>query len=95
LLVAALAVPALAQTNGEQIYKARCAMCHGQDGLAATPMAKMMNVPSFKEPALVKAPESRLIAATADGKGHMPAFKDKLSAAQIHEVVAYIRKLQR
>jgi len=95
LLIAALSVPALAQSNGEQVYKAQCAMCHGQDGLAATPVAKMMNVPSFKSPAMLKLSVAEMIAATNNGKGRMPEFKSKLSSAQIEEVVAYIRKLQR
>jgi cytochrome c6 len=95
LLITALAVPALAQTNGEQVYKARCAMCHGQDGLATTPVAKMMAVPSFRAPAAMKATEAQMIAITNDGKGKMPAFKGKLTSAQVEQVVAYIRKLQK
>jgi cytochrome c6 len=95
LLVASLAVPVLAQT-GADTYKAKCAMCHGPDGLAATSMAKMLKVPSFKSPDLIKAPESQLIEATTNGKNNkMPAYKDKLTAAQIKEVVAYIRTLQK
>ena len=95
LLAASLAVPLLAQSKGEQIFKERCAMCHGQDGTASTPMGKMMHIPSFKAAALVKAPESQLIAATENGKGRMPAYKGKLSAQQIKDVVAYIRTLQK
>ena len=95
LLAASLAVPLLAQSQGEQIFKERCAMCHGQDGTASTPMAKMMHIPSFKSAALVKAPEGQLIAATENGKGRMPAYKGKLSAQQIKDVVAYIRTLQK
>lgn len=95
LLTAALGVPALAQSNGEQVYKAQCAMCHGQDGLATTPVAKMMAVPSFKSPAVAKLTPAEMIAATENGKAKMPAFKGKLSQTQIEEVVAYIRKLQK
>ena len=94
LLVASLAVPVLAQ-SGADTYKSKCAMCHGADGLAATNMGKMLKIPSFKDPALVKAPESQLIEATTNGKGKMPAYKSTLSAAQIKEVVAYIRTLQK
>lgn len=94
LLAASLAVPVLAQ-SGAEIYKSKCAMCHGQDGLATTSMAKMLKIPSFKSPDLVKAPESRLIEATTNGKGKMPAYKGKLTDAQIKDVVAYIRTLQK
>ena len=92
LLIAALAVPALAQSNGEQVYKAKCAMCHGQDGLATTPVAKMMSVPSFKSAAVAKLTEAEMVATTTDGKGKMPSYKGKLTDAQIHDVVAYIRE---
>lgn len=95
MVVASLAVPAFAQNNGKQIYSSRCAMCHGQDGLANTPVAKMMNVPSFKSPAAMKHTEAELTEITEDGKGKMPEFKSKLTHAQIEQVVAYIRELQR
>lgn len=94
LLVASLAVPVLAQ-SGADTYKSKCAMCHGADGLAATNMGKMLKIPSFKDPSLVKAPDSQLIEATTNGKGKMPSYKSTLSAAQIKEVVAYIRTLQK
>lgn len=94
LIAASLAVPVVAQNNGEQTYKSRCAMCHGQDGLANTPVAKMMNVPSFKSPMAMKHTEAQLTDITENGKGKMPAFKGKLTPAEIHAVVAYIHALQ-
>ena len=95
LLALSLAVPALAQNNGAEIFKSKCALCHGADGLATTTTAKMMKVPSFRSPDLVKAPESLLVEATKDGKGKMPAYKNQLTDAQIQQVVAYIRTLQK
>ena len=98
LLAAAIAAPALAQTSGADVYKnaaPKCGMCHGADGLAATPVAKSMKVLSFKDPAMIKASDAQLIASTANGKGKMPAYKGKLTDAQITDVVAYIRTLQK
>jgi cytochrome c6 len=95
LLAASIAAPAFAQSAGAATYKAKCQMCHGPDGTAATPVGKMMKVPSFKEPSVVKAPESELIAITKNGKGKMPAYNGKLTDAQIKEVVSYIRTLQK
>lgn len=92
LLLLALAVPARAQSNGEQLYKAKCAMCHGQDGLATTPVAKMMNVPSFRSPAAMKTTEAEMTAITTNGKGRMPSYQGKLTDAQVRQVVAYIRQ---
>ena len=95
LLAASIAGPAFAQAPGADTYKAKCAMCHGADGLAATPMAKSMKILSFKDPSMVKAPDAQLIASTTNGKGKMPAYKGKLTDAQIKDVVAYIRTLQK
>jgi mono/diheme cytochrome c family protein len=95
LLSASIAAPAIAQSAGAATYKAKCAMCHGPDGTAATPMGKMMKIPSFKSPAAVKKTEAQYIAITKDGMGRMPAYKGKLSDAQIKEVVSYIRTLQK
>jgi mono/diheme cytochrome c family protein len=95
LLAASIAGPAFAQTSGAATYKAKCAMCHGADGLAATPMAKSMKILSFKAPAMVKTSEAQFIASTTNGKARMPAYKGKLTDAQIKDVIAYIRTLQK
>lgn len=93
LLAASIAAPAIAQSAGAATYKAKCQMCHGPDGTAATPMGKMMKIPSFKSPEVAKESEAQLIAITKNGKGKMPAYNGKLSESQIKEVVAYIRTL--
>jgi mono/diheme cytochrome c family protein len=70
-------------------------MCHGADGLAATPMGKNMKILSFKAPEMVKAPDAQFIASTKNGKNKMPAYNGKLTDAQIKDVVAFIRTLQK
>ena len=95
LLAASLVTPAFAQAPGADTYKAKCAMCHGADGLAATPMGKSMKIISFKDPSMVKAPDAQLIASTTNGKGKMPAYTGKLTDPQIKDVIAYIRTLQK
>jgi len=95
LLAASVAAPAFAQAPGADTYKAKCAMCHGPDGLAATPMAKNLKILSFKDPSMVKASDAQFIASTKYGKGKMPAYAGKLTDAQIKDVIAYIRTLQK
>ncbi|MGD0902530.1 MAG: cytochrome c [Terracidiphilus sp.] len=95
LLAASVAAPAFAQAPGADTYKAKCAMCHGPDGLAATPMAKNLKILSFKDPSMVKASDAQFIASTKNGKGKMPAYAGKLTDAQIKDVIAYIRTLQK
>lgn len=95
LLAVSLAVPALADENGAEIYKSKCAMCHGADGEANTPAGKMLKAVPFSDPQIVRKSDADLIAATTNGKGKMPAFKDKLSDAQIKDVIEYIRTLEK
>jgi mono/diheme cytochrome c family protein len=94
-LAAFMAVPALAQSGGADTYKAKCALCHGADGQAGTPAGKMLKAASFKEPAIVKAPDAELIAIVKSGKNKMPSFAGKLADDQIKAAVAYIRTLQK
>ena len=93
-LTAAIAIPAFAQ-SGADLYKSKCLMCHGVDGLGATPSGKAMKAASFKDPAIVKSPDAALIAIIKSGKNKMPAYSGKLTDDQIKSLVAYIRTLQK
>lgn len=95
LLAASITAPAFAQSAGAATFKAKCAMCHGPDGTAATPMAKAMKIVSFKDPTMMKASDAQFTTAIKDGKGKMKGFAGSLSDAQIKEVVSYIRTLQK
>jgi mono/diheme cytochrome c family protein len=95
LLAASIAAPVFAQSPGADTYKAKCASCHGADGLAANALGKSMKVLSFKDPAMLKASDARFIFTTRNGEGKMPGYLDKLTDAQIKDVVAYIRTLQK
>jgi mono/diheme cytochrome c family protein len=94
-LAASIVTPAFSQGTGADTYKAKCAMCHGAGGLGDTPAGKAMKAASFKDPAIVKAPDSELIAAVKNGKNKMPAYAGKLTDDQIKSAIAYIRTLQK
>jgi mono/diheme cytochrome c family protein len=70
-------------------------MCHGATGAGDTPAGKSMKVKPFGDPEVAKMPDAALRAIISNGAGKMPAYKGKLTAAQIAEVVRYIRTLQR
>ena len=93
-LAAAIVLPAFAQ-SGPDTYKSKCLMCHGADGLGATPAGKAMKTVSFKDPAVVNTPDAALIAIVKSGKNKMPAYSGKITDDQIKSVVAYIRTLQK
>jgi len=95
LLAASVAAPVSAQSDGADIYKAKCALCHGAAGLADTPAGKALKAASFKDPAIIKASDDELIAAVKTGKGKMPPNNGRLTDAQITAAIAYIRTLQK
>lgn len=90
LLVTSIAGAAFAQARGADVFKAKCARCHGDDGLAATPVAKRMNIESFKSQEMMKWSDAQFIAFTK-----MTYKNTGLTDPQIKDVVAYIRKLQK
>ena len=81
--------------SGADTFKSKCQMCHGADGTGNTPAGKSTKVHSFSDPDVVKMSDADLIAITTNGKNKMPAYKGKLTDAQIKDVVAYIRTLQK
>jgi cytochrome c6 len=99
LVVAALAVPvaagadAAATAAGADVYKAQCVGCHGADGGAGTPIGKALKVQDLRRAEVQTMKDADLAAVIEKGKGKMPSFKGKLSAAQIGQVVEYIRTL--
>jgi mono/diheme cytochrome c family protein len=90
LLAASIAVPAFAQARGADVYRAKCARCHGDDGLATTPMAKRMKIESFKSPEMMKWSDAQFIAFTKK-----TYTNNGPTDVQIKDIVAYIRKLQK
>jgi mono/diheme cytochrome c family protein len=94
MMAATTMTSAFAQA-GADTYKAKCAMCHGADGMAGTPAGKAMGAKPFSTPDYAKASDADLIAATKNGKGKMPAFAGKLTDSQIKDAVSYIRTLQK
>ncbi|MFY9852935.1 MAG: cytochrome c [Terracidiphilus sp.] len=95
LLAAFITAPANSQAPGADIYKAKCAVCHGADGQANTPLARIVRTLPFKAPALLKASDAQLFDSTKNGKDTMKGYGGKLSDAQIKDLVHYMRILQK
>jgi len=95
LLAASIATPAFSEAPGADTYKAKCAVCHGADGLANTPMARIVKTLSFKDPVLLKASDAQLFDSTKNGKSAMKGYAGKLTDAQIKDLVSYMRTLQK
>jgi len=89
-----IATSAHAQATADT-FKAKCAMCHGTDGLASTPAGKAMKAPPVTDPAFIGASDAELFAITKNGKNKMPAYAGKVSDDQIKDLVTYMRGLQK
>ena len=63
-----------AQSSGEAIYKAKCAMCHGAAGIPSAGMAKM-GVKPVSDPAIKRLTAEQMFASVKNGKGKMRPFK--------------------
>jgi cytochrome c oxidase cbb3-type subunit 3 len=70
------------------IYDKDCAKCHGAKGEGL----KSLETPNFQDPKWQAAhTDKQLNSAIANGEGVMPAFKGKLTPAQITSLVKHIR----
>lgn len=85
------AAGALAQGSGADIYKAKCASCHGADGMAGSGVGKALKVKPASDPSVKKMSEAGMIAAVRDGQGKMKAYKGSLTDEQIRASVDYFR----
>jgi len=75
-------------------FEKHCLVCHGGSGEAAEVdiKGKTLRVPSLRKGHALGHTDEQLAQQIADGDDEMPAFKEKLTADEINELVRYIRK---
>jgi mono/diheme cytochrome c family protein len=85
--------------KAERNFKGKCASCHGADGKGQTDQGKKMQVEDMSSAAWQKKTDAQIKKAIEDGakKGDavMEGYKDKLDAASIDALVAYVRTLKK
>ena len=84
--------------NGQEVFEAHCASCHGADGKGRTPAGKKLRAKDLAESKLADADvEKQIVNGTQDAKGNarMPEFKTKLSPEEIAALVAHVKSLRR
>jgi mono/diheme cytochrome c family protein len=70
-------------------YQSQCAKCHGEDGKG---IESLPGIPNFADASWqAQHTDKELSDAISGGKGIMPPYKDKLSAAEITALVKHIR----
>ena len=82
--------------SGQDIFKRRCAGCHGANGAGDTTIGKHLKLRDLRSPDVQKLTDEELAAIISKGKsGKMPAFESKLTKEQIEDVVKFIRTLKK
>lgn len=82
-------------------WENHCAKCHGADGKGQTKAGRKLQAKDYTDPKVqAEMKDADMIKATTDGvtdaagKERMKAYKDELTAKEIEELVAYIRKFK-
>ena len=92
-------IPAAAVTGGmsaDQMYRAYCLACHGEDGHGSAVRPAMPEIPDFTSAKWQAArKDAELAHSILEGKGKfMLPMKDKVAAADTAAMVAYIRRFR-
>jgi len=93
-LAVVLTLSLSAHAQGADLYKAKCAACHGPDGTGSA-MGKKMGAHDFTGAEVQKMSDADLTDTISKGKNKMPAYADKLKPEEIKGLVAYIRTLKK
>jgi mono/diheme cytochrome c family protein len=96
VFLCAAAARAEVDKKAERNWKAKCASCHGPDGKGQTDQGKKMGLTDLSTADWQKSKTDAQIKSviengTKKGDAEMEAYKDKLDAASIDGLVAYIR----
>ena len=75
-------------------YKKNCEACHGPEATGGLVKVekKQIKVPSLKADHAIKHTDDQLTKMITNGEEDMPSFKEKMSAAEITQMVRFIRK---
>lgn len=81
------------ESSQASIYRAHCARCHGNDGRSNTVEGRRTEASDLTDDSVKNMAADKMARIIRNGKGDMPAFGKKLSAAQITALVRYVRSL--
>jgi mono/diheme cytochrome c family protein len=94
-LALVLGVSARADDASAALYKAKCAGCHGPDGVGSTAAGKALKVRDFHDPDVQKESDADLTTIVEMGKNKMPGYAKTLKPEEIKGLVAYVRELSK
>jgi cytochrome c6 len=93
--VMVLSTSVFAADSGADLFKAKCASCHGATGGADTAMAKSLHIKDLGSAEVQAKSDADLTNIIAKGQKPMPGYEGKLSGDQIQDLVKYIRSLKK
>ena len=75
-------------------FQKNCVGCHGEkaEGGLKEIEGKRFKVPNLREGHALEHTDEKFVKQITEGDEEMPAFKEKLSAAEIQDLVRFIRK---
>ena len=76
-------------SSPRSLYLSNCASCHGSDGKAQTAKGLAMKADDISGGTST----SKTIRLVTNGRGDMPSFKRRLTAAQIKSIAGYVATL--
>jgi cytochrome c6 len=83
-----------AADSGADLYKAKCASCHGAAGKGDTAAGKTMKVKDLGSEEVQKQSDTDFATIIEKGKKPMPGYEGKLTKDQITDLVKYLRTLK-
>jgi cytochrome c6 len=91
----AMTVTAFAADATADVYKSKCASCHGADGKGDTPAGKNMKIKDLASDDVQKQSDADLAGVIEKGKKPMPGYEGKIPKDQIDGLVKWIRTLKK
>ncbi len=93
LAMLALPLASFAADEAADLFKSKCAMCHGPDGSGKTAMGEKLKIKDLHSAEVQKQTDAELTGIITKGKEKMPSYESKLNKEQIAKLVAYVRDL--
>jgi cytochrome c6 len=84
-----------AAQSGADVFKSKCAVCHGATGAGDTAMGKNMKLKDLGSADVQGMSDADLNGIITNGKDKMPKYDGKLSKDQINDLVKYIRTMKK
>ncbi len=80
-------------TSPRSLYVQNCARCHGSNGKGQTKEGRRLEADDLTSSDAKGISDAKRTRVITNGRGKMPGFGKKLTAAQIAQVASYVRSL--